>query len=106
MTGSETIDGITCGMPRQGDRSGRRYVLPVQYARAEERLVVAPQGTESKTWWRNFRTPQPVTVRLNGRLRGGTARVVQPGSPAWDEDRRIYESRWRRWGGRVARTPR
>jgi len=84
-----------------GRRSGRQYVLPVQYARVGSRLVVAPQAAESKTWWRNFRTPQPVSVRLRGRLRAGTARVLEPGSAEWDDGRRIYESRWRRLGGRV-----
>ena len=95
------LSGMAIELRYTGRRSGRQYVLPVQYARADGWLVVAPQGAESKTWWRNFRTPQPVTVRLRGRLREGTARVVQPGSAAWDEDRRIYESRWRRLGGRV-----
>ena len=93
------LSGMAIELRYNGRRSGRRYVLPVQYAHAHGRLVVAPQDAGSKTWWRNFRTPQPVTVRLKGRLRGGTARVVQPGSPAWEEDRRIYESLWRRWGG-------
>ena len=95
------LSGMAIELRYAGRRSGRRYVLPVQYAPAHGRLVVAPQGAESKTWWRNFRTPQPVTVRLKGRLREGSACVIPPGSPAWDEDRRIYESRWRRLGGRV-----
>ncbi len=96
------LSSVAIELQYTGRRSGRRFVLPVQYARAEERLVVAPQGAESKTWWRNFRMPQPVTVRLNGRLREGIARVVQPGSQGWEEDRRIYESRWRRLGGPVS----
>src|SRR3712207_7158692 len=45
-------------------RSGRQYALPVQYAGAGDRLVVRPQRWQHATWWRNFRTPQPVTVRL------------------------------------------
>jgi deazaflavin-dependent oxidoreductase (nitroreductase family) len=95
------LSGSAIELRYTGRRSGRQYVLPVQYARTDGRLVLAPQGAESKTWWRNFRTPQPVTVRLQGRLREGTARVVEPGGPAWDEDRRVYESRWRRLAGRV-----
>jgi len=85
-----------------GRRSGRQYVLPVQYAREGERLVVVPQGPESKTWWRNFATPQPVSVRLKGRVHAGVARVLYPDDPAWEADRRLYEQRWRRLAGQVA----
>ena len=81
--------------------SGRQYVLPVQYATDGSRLVVAAQDPNSKTWWRNFRTPQPVTVRLAGRLREGTARVVDRADPAWEADRRLYGSRWRRSADRL-----
>jgi deazaflavin-dependent oxidoreductase (nitroreductase family) len=95
------LSGTAIELRYTGRRSGRQFVLPVQYAWASGRLVVAPQGAESKTWWRNFRTPQPVTVRLAGRVRDGQARVVSPDDPSWDEDRRVYEARWRRMGGRV-----
>jgi deazaflavin-dependent oxidoreductase (nitroreductase family) len=95
------LSGMAIELRYTGRRSGRQYVLPVQYARAEERLVVVPQGAESKTWWRNFLTPQPVSVRLNGRLRDGIARVVHPDDAEWEEDRRVYELRWRRLAGRV-----
>jgi deazaflavin-dependent oxidoreductase (nitroreductase family) len=95
------LSGMAIELRYTGRRSGRQYVLPVQYAREGGRLVVAPQRAESATWWRNFRTPQPVTVRLAGRLLDGQARVVAPGSPEWDEDRRVYEARWRRMSGRV-----
>jgi deazaflavin-dependent oxidoreductase (nitroreductase family) len=84
-----------------GRRSKRSYTLPVQYARDGERLVVIPQGPESKTWWRNFLTPQPVRVRLKGHLHDGIARVVDRDDPAWEDVRRLYESRWQRLGGRV-----
>ena len=42
-----------------------------------------------------------MTVRLKGRLQKASARVVEPIDPAWEEDRRIYEARWRSMGGRV-----
>jgi deazaflavin-dependent oxidoreductase (nitroreductase family) len=85
-----------------GRRSGRPYVLPVQYARVGRRLVVVPQRPESTTWWRNFQTPQPVCVRLKGRLRDGVARVVLREDEAWEQLRRPYELRWRRLAGRLA----
>jgi len=96
------LSGAAIELRYVGRRSGRHYVLPVQYARDEERLVVLPQHAESKTWWRNFLAPQPVSVRLRGRLHAGIARVVRPGDPAWEEDRQLYESRWRRLAGGVA----
>ena len=83
-----------------GRRSGRQYVLPVQYAGAGDELVVWPQHWQHSTWWRNFRTPQPVTVRLAGRLHEGTARVVDPGDPQWQSVRQTYATRWPRMARR------
>ena len=84
-----------------GRRSGRQYVLPVQYAGAGDQLVVWPQHWQRSTWWRNFRTPQPVTVRLAGRLHEGTARVVDPGDPQWRSAQQTYATRWPRFARRV-----
>lgn len=84
-----------------GRRSRREYVLPVQYAQNGERLAVRPQHWQRATWWRNFRTPQPVTVRLAGRLRDGTARVVEFGDPQWESARQAYTTRWPRSTPRV-----
>jgi deazaflavin-dependent oxidoreductase (nitroreductase family) len=95
------FSGMTIELSYTGRRTRRRYRLPLQYARDRMRLVVVPQGAESKTWWRNFLTPQPVRVRLKGRLHDGLAQVVRPGDPAYDQLRRLYELRWRRLGGLV-----
>ncbi|MBM7804461.1 deazaflavin-dependent oxidoreductase (nitroreductase family) [Geodermatophilus bullaregiensis] len=84
-----------------GRRSGRQYAVPVQYARAGGHLVVWPQHWQRSTWWRNFRTPQPVTVRLTGRLHEGTARVVDPDDPQWRSARQTYAARWPRMARRV-----
>jgi deazaflavin-dependent oxidoreductase (nitroreductase family) len=81
------LSGMALELRYTGRRSGRGYVLPVQYARAGSRLVVAPQAPESKTWWRNFRTAQPVTVRIAGELLDGTARVVERDDSRWEENR-------------------
>ena len=95
------LSGTAVELRYAGRRSGREYVLPVQYARDGERLIVVPQGAESKTWWRNFLTPQPVSVRLRGRLRPAVARVVEPEGPQWEKDRQAYEARWRRLSGKL-----
>ena len=99
--GHRLLSGAAVELRYTGRLSGRQYVLPVQYARDGSRLVVVPQDPNSKTWWRNFRSPQSVTVRLAGRLREGTARLVDRGDPAWEEDRRLYGSRWRRSADRL-----
>ena len=90
------LSGSAIELRYTGRRSGRQYALPVQYAGAGDHLVVRPQRWQSSTWWRNFRTPQPVTVRLAGRLHEGTARVVDPGDPDWPAARETYATRWPR----------
>lgn len=95
------LSGLAIELRYTGRRSGRLYAIPVQYARDGQRLVVAPQGAEAKTWWRNFLTPQPVNVRLDGRLRVGTAVVVDRDDPGWEDARRLYGTRWRRTAVRL-----
>ncbi len=96
------LSGMAIELRYTGRRSGRQFTLPVQYAREGERLVVAVQEPTTKTWWRSFGTPQEVGVRLQGKLRRGTALVVRPDDPMWDGDRRLYEARWRRLAGRLS----
>ena len=95
------LSGMVIELRYTGRRSGRQYILPVQYARAGDRLVVVPQAADSKMWWRNFLTEQLVTVRLAGQLHEGSARVVTRDDPGWEEDRRLYGSRWRRLADRL-----
>ena len=88
--------GMVIELRYTGRRSGREYALPVQYAGTGERLVVRPQAVGRSTWWRNFHVPTAVTVRLAGRIRRGTARLVANGEPAWEQARDLYGSRWTR----------
>jgi hypothetical protein len=69
---------------------------------ADDRLVLWPQRPERKLWWRNFRTPQPISVRLAGRMHDGIARVAVPDDPEWPEARSLYASRWPRVSARLA----
>ncbi|MDN5934056.1 MAG: hypothetical protein L0I24_23795, partial [Pseudonocardia sp.] len=71
------LSGVAVELRYQGRKTGREYSLPVQYARLDHRLVVRPQHPDQSTWWRNFRDPRPVTLRLAGRPRRGTARVIE-----------------------------
>jgi len=96
------LSGMAIELRYTGRRSGREFTLPVQYALDGRRLLVAVQSPSSTTWWRNFRTPQDVSVRLRGKILQGTAHVVSPDDPAWERDRRLYERRWRRLAGKVS----
>jgi hypothetical protein len=88
--------GMVLELRYTGRRTGREYVLPVQYAATGERLVLRPQAVGRSTWWRNFHSPAPVTVRLTGRIRRGTAKLVAVDEPVWEQAHELYRSRWRR----------
>lgn len=95
------LSGSAIELRYTGRRSGRQYAIPVQYARDGSLLVVVPQSAATKTWWRNFRTRQEVSVRLAGRIYHATAEVVERDDPRWDRHRQLYISRWRRLRGRL-----
>lgn len=59
-----------------GRRSGRRYTIPVQYARHDGQVIIWPAQPDRKRWWRNLRQPAPVELRIAGRRLQGTARAV------------------------------
>lgn len=62
-----------------GRRTGRRYRLPVQYARDGGALWILVGDHVAKTWWRNLTTAAPVEVRLRGARLAGVARAVDGG---------------------------
>ena len=55
-----------------GRKSGRRYAVPVAYARRNDTLLVGTQFA----WARNLRTGEPVRIRLAGKLLPADVRVV------------------------------
>lgn len=95
------LSGSAIELRYSGRRTGRRYTIPLQYARDSNRLVVVPQGATKKTWWRNFRSSRPVTVRLAGKLYEANAEVIEPDDPRWERDQQLYTSRRRRLAGRL-----
>jgi deazaflavin-dependent oxidoreductase (nitroreductase family) len=56
-----------------GRRSGRRYTVPVNYARDDRAIYVF--SPRERRWWRNLRGGAAVTVRLRGRDLRGDAEV-------------------------------
>ena len=79
-----------------GRRTGRRYWIPVGYQRDGNTITVLVSRARRKQWWRNYREPGPVTVRLRGRTLRGRARLVPPES---DTFRAALETTFRRLPG-------
>jgi deazaflavin-dependent oxidoreductase (nitroreductase family) len=64
-----------------GRKTGQRYSIPVGYQRDGDDVVVLVSEARRKQWWRNYREPGPVSIRLRGADRAGRAELVSPGSP-------------------------
>lgn len=56
----------------QGRKSGKRYRIPVGYAQTEDGLLITTQSR----WAQNLRGGAPVSVRLRGQERRGTADLI------------------------------
>lgn len=56
----------------RGRKTGRWYHLPLSYVSRDGEVIM----TTDSGWWRNLRGGRPVRIRLGGRTRSGTARVV------------------------------
>lgn len=56
-----------------GRTSGKQYTTPVSYLRDGDTVIILVK--RFRTWWRNFETPAPVTLRLQGQDVSGTATV-------------------------------
>jgi hypothetical protein len=74
-------------------RSGRQVALPVMYAQSGDRFVVLVGNAPGKTWWRHFRTPEPVEVRRWRRVRRGVGRVIGRDEDGYAEAVRVYAAR-------------
>lgn len=54
-----------------GRRTGKRYTIPVSYARTGDEVLVVTKKT--RAWWRNFADRPVVELRLAGRIHRGRA---------------------------------
>jgi len=61
-----------------GRRSGRTFTTPVSYKRHGDEVTIGVQFPDQKQWWRNFLDEDgPISVRLEGVERSGTATAVR-----------------------------
>lgn len=75
----------------EGRRSGRHIALPVLPVRMEDNVVVRVGDAAEKTWWRNFRSPHPVSIRIDGEWLSGIGRAVFPGTIEHEEVEAAYQ---------------
>lgn len=88
----------------EGRKSGRRYQIPVGYLREGEQLTLFSHSA----WAKNFVGGAPVAMRLQGRLRRGTARVTDDREMILKAVRRMIAERGEQMAERmgfVASTP-
>lgn len=85
-----------CELRYQGRLSGRHVALPVSYARSDDNVVIRVARAHTKSWWRNFRSPRPISVWLDGRWHNGMGHVAQPGSLEHEEVAATYQAEFPR----------
>ena len=71
------LSGSTDLLAYEGRQSGRRIVLPTQYARSGDDVVVLVGRPETKRWWCNFVEPRDLDVLLAGEWHAMTGQVVR-----------------------------
>lgn len=86
------VQGRLCALRFSGRHTGAVIMLPVEYGRDGDRVVVLAGRGHTKSWWRSFLTPHPVEVWLDGHWHPGTGTVVPPGSPHRTEVLAAYRS--------------
>ncbi|TQM32514.1 uncharacterized protein DUF385 [Nocardia bhagyanarayanae] len=75
-----------------GRRSGRPIALPVAYVRHGDRVLVRVGRAATKTWWRNFSDPAPMSVWIDQRWMTGTGRVLFPGHTDYAATWELYRT--------------
>ena len=67
-------------MAWEGRASGRSFAVPVGYQPLEDGVIVLISKRDTKTWWKNFRTPWPAVLTVRGEEKNAMGKVVPPGS--------------------------
>lgn len=92
-TAHRLLSGSVLVLRVRGRRTGAVHVLPVQYAREDDRIVVLPRHPERKQWWRNLTDAAPVSILVAGAELGATGRVLRPGHPGFRTAAAVYGRR-------------
>ncbi|MGD0748692.1 MAG: nitroreductase/quinone reductase family protein [Acidimicrobiales bacterium] len=72
------VEGQMTVITYTGRRSGRTFTTPVAYKRHGDEVTIKVQFPDQKKWWRNFLDEDgPISVRLHGVERDGTAIAVR-----------------------------
>jgi hypothetical protein len=90
------LDRSLVALRVRGALTGRTFELPVQYAHADDGIVVVAGRPETKRWWRNLVEPAPVDVLLRGHWQSGEGLLLRPGDPGHDTAIDAYRQRWPR----------
>jgi hypothetical protein len=62
-----------------GRKSGKTFVTPVGYTAFDDTVVITLTETHNRNWWRNFREPWPMEIKLKGQWLQGEAVWIAPG---------------------------
>jgi hypothetical protein len=73
------LSGWLALMKFRGRKSGREFVTPVAYHRFGETILIGLTETRNRQWWRNYRRPWPMTLKVRGDWRAGVAEFQEPG---------------------------
>jgi len=63
-----------------GRRSGTRFSIPVGYQQDGDIVMVLLSKPSEKNWWKNFRSPWPAELLIQGRSRTAMGHWIVPGS--------------------------
>lgn len=61
------LSGTTDLIRYEGRRTGRQVVMPTQYVRAGDEVIVLVGRPDTKSWWRNFEGGRRADVLVSGR---------------------------------------
>ena len=71
------LSGALVVLEYRGNRSGRTFRIPVQYAELPgEGIIALAVHPERKLWWRSFAEPTPAVILVRGSRRAVTGRLL------------------------------
>ena len=84
------LSGNTLLVSFAGRKSGKRFAIPVNYARDGDTFYAT--SLRESTWWRNLRGGAPVTLRVQGKDVSGRGEVMADGDAVVEGLTRYFET--------------